>query len=80
MPHFVCIFNWIPILQNVHSCKMCAENSSKNIRAAMPCHCHEDVPQDFDQVFPYRMIHDEEYVHLSDEPHAHDEERNLISY
>ena len=58
----------------------CVQKICQNIRAAMPCHCHEDVPQDFDQVFPYRMIHDEEYVHLSDEPHAHDEERNLISY
>ena len=58
----------------------CVQKICQNIRAAMPCHCHEDVPQDFDQVFPYRMIHDEEYVHLSDEPHVHDEERNLISY
>ena len=50
------------------------------LRAAMPCHCY-DVPPDFDQVFPYRMIHDEEYAQLCDEPYDElSSERCLITY
>ena len=59
----------------------CVQNICRKIRAKMPCHCHEDVPQDFNQVFPYRMIHDEQYVQLSDEPCDElSSERNLITY
>ena len=58
----------------------CMQKMCQKIRAAMPCHCY-DVPPNYDQVFPYRMIHDEEYVQLPDEPHDElSSERNLITY
>ena len=58
----------------------CVQKICRKIRAAMPCHCHYEPP-DFDQVFPYRMIHDEEYVQLPDEPHDElNSERSLITY
>ena len=54
----------------------CVRRVCRKIRAAMPCRCHEDVLPDFDEVFPYRMIHGEQYVQLSGEPRVHDGERN----
>ena len=57
----------------------CVKRICQKVRAAMPCHCY-DVPPDFDQVFPHRMIH-EEYAQLPDEPHDElSSERNLIIY
>ena len=59
----------------------CVQKICREIMAAMPCHCHEDVPPDFDQVFPYRMIHDEEYVEISDEPcEEYNSDKNQIAY
>ena len=59
----------------------CVQKICQKIMAAMPCHCHEDVPQDFDQEYPYRMIHDEQYVQLPDEPHYEiSSRRNLTTY
>ena len=59
----------------------CVQKMCRKIMAAMPCHCHEDAPQDFDQEYPYRMIHDEQYVQLPDEPHDEiSSRRNLTTY
>ena len=56
----------------------CVQTNCQKIWAAMPCQCHEDVPP---EVFPYRIIHDEEYVQLPDEPHDElNSERSLITY
>ena len=56
----------------------CVQRNCQRIGAAMPCQCHEDTPS---EVFPYRMIHDEEYVQLSEEPCDDlSSERSLITY